>query len=88
MLVGFGGQAALGMGEPYLFQSIAAVVIGGVAVMGGRGHYVGVAAGTISLVTLVSVLMALNMPEYGRSIIYGVIILALLLLYGREPGEV
>ena len=88
MLVGFGGQAALGMGEPYLFQSIAAVVIGGVAVMGGRGHYVGVAVGTISLVTLVSVLMALNMPEYGRSIIYGVIILALLLLYGREPGDV
>ncbi len=88
MLVGFGGQAALGMGEPYLFQSIAAVVIGGVSVLGGRGHYVGVAAGTVSLVTLVSVLMALNMPEYGRSIIYGVIILALLLLYGREPGEV
>ena len=87
MLVGFGGQAALGMGEPYLFQSIAAVVIGGVAILGGRGHYAGVAAGTVSLVTLVSVLMALNMPEYGRSIIYGVIILALLLLYGREPGD-
>ena len=87
VLVGFGGQAALGMGDPYLFQSIAAVVIGGVAILGGRGHYVGVAAGTVSLVTLVSVLMALNMPEYGRSIIYGVIILALLLLYGRETGE-
>ncbi|MBN8803215.1 MAG: hypothetical protein J0H05_16345, partial [Stenotrophomonas acidaminiphila] len=29
MLVGFGGQASLGMGDPYLFQSIAAVVIGG-----------------------------------------------------------
>ncbi len=84
MLVGFGGQAALGMGDPYLFQSIAAVVIGGVAILGGRGHYLGVAAGTVSLVTLVSVLMALDMPEYGRSIIYGVIILALLLLYGRD----
>ena len=84
MLVGFGGQAALGMGEPYLFQSIAAVVIGGVAILGGRGHYVGVVAGTVSLVALVSVLMALNMPQYGRSIIYGVIILGLLLLYGRE----
>jgi ribose transport system permease protein len=87
MLVGFGGQAALGMGDPYLFQSIAAVVIGGVAILGGRGHYVGVVAGTISLVALVSVLMALNMPQYGRSIIYGVIILALLLLYGREERE-
>ncbi len=84
MLVGFGGQAALGMGDPYLFQSIAAVVIGGVAILGGRGHYVGVVAGTVSLVALVSVLMALNMPQYGRSIIYGVIILGLLLLYGRE----
>lgn len=87
MLVGFGGQAALGMGDPYLFQSIAAVVIGGVAILGGRGHYVGVVAGSISLVALVSVLMAMNMPEYGRSIIYGVIILVLLLLYGREAGE-
>ena len=35
----------------------------------------------------VSVLMAINMPEYGRSITYGVIILALLLLYGREADE-
>jgi ribose transport system permease protein len=87
MLVGFGGQAALGMGDPYLFQSIAAVVIGGVYILGGRGHYIGSVAGSISLVALISVLMAMNMPEYGRSIIYGVIILLLLLLYGREAGE-
>jgi ribose transport system permease protein len=87
MLVGFGGQASLGMGDPYLFQSIAAVVIGGVYILGGRGHYIGSVAGAISLVTLISVLMAMNMPEYGRSILYGVIILALLLLYGRDTGE-
>jgi ribose transport system permease protein len=87
MLVGFGGQAALGTGDPYLFQSIAAVVIGGVYILGGRGHYIGTLAGSISLVALISVLMAMNMPEYGRSIIYGVIILVLLLLYGREAGE-
>ena len=87
MLVGFGGQASLGMGDPYLFQSIAAVVIGGVYILGGRGHYIGTVAGAISLVALISVLMAMNMPEYGRSIIYGVIILALLLLYGRETEE-
>ena len=86
-LVGFGGQASLGMGDPYLFQSIAAVVIGGVYILGGRGHYIGSVAGSISLVALISVLLAMNMPEYGRNIIYGVIILVLLLLYGREPGE-
>ena len=87
MLVGFGGQASLGMGDPYLFQSIAAVVIGGVYILGGRGHYIGVVAGSISLVALVSVLMAMNMPEYGRSIIYGVVILVLLLVYGRQELE-
>lgn len=87
VLVGFGGQASLGMGNPYLFQSIAAVVIGEVYILGGRGHYLGTAAGAISLVTLISVLMAMNMPDYGRSIIYGVVILVLLLLYGREEPE-
>ncbi len=87
MLVGFGGQASLGMGEPYLFQSIAAVVIGGASILGGRGHYLGAVAGAICLVALISVLLAMNMAEYGRSIIYGVIILVLLLLYGREAGE-
>lgn len=87
MLVGFGGQAALGMGDPYLFQSIAAVVIGGVYILGGRGNYLGSVAGAISLTVLVSVLLAFNMPDYGRSIVYGVVILALLLLYGREEDS-
>ena len=75
------------MGEPFLFQSIAAVVIGGASILGGRGHYLGSVAGAICLVALISVLLAMNMAEYGRSIIYGVIILVLLLLYGRESRE-
>jgi ribose transport system permease protein len=87
LLVGFGGQASLGMGNPYLFQSIAAVVIGGVYMLGGRGHYLGAAAGAVTLVALVSVLLAMNMPDYGRNIIYGIVILVLLLLYGREEKE-
>ncbi|MBN9009108.1 MAG: hypothetical protein J0H63_02880 [Rhizobiales bacterium] len=62
-------------------------MIGGVYILGGRGHYVGTVAGAISLVALVSVLMAMNMPEYGRSITYGIVILALLLAYGREKTE-
>ena len=84
LLVGFGGQASLGMGTPYLFESIAAAVVGGVSILGGRGHYLGAAAGAVSLVALVSVLQAVNMPEYGRSILYGVVVIALLLAYGRE----
>ncbi len=84
MLVGFGGQASLGMGTPFLFQSVAAVVIGGLDILGGRGNYVGVAAGSMSLMALISVLLAVDMPEYGRSILYGVVILLLLLAYGRN----
>jgi len=41
----------------------------------------------MSLTALVSVLLTLNMPDYGRSIIYGVVILVLLLLYGRGQRE-
>ena len=39
------------------------------------------------LVALVSVVVAMNMPEYGRSIIYGDVILVLLLIDGRQEVE-
>jgi ribose transport system permease protein len=87
VLVAYGGQATLGMGDPYLFQSIAAAVIGGVSILGGRGHYLGSLAGSITLVALVSVLLAENMPDWGRSVVYGVAILVILLLYGRERRQ-
>jgi ribose transport system permease protein len=83
-LVAFGGQASLGLGDPYLFESIAAVVVGGVSILGGRGNYAGVAAGSVTLVALVTLLQAERVPEYGRSIIYGLVILAILFTYGRE----
>jgi ribose transport system permease protein len=87
VLVAYGGQATLGMGDPYLFQSIAAAVIGGVSILGGRGHYLGTVAGSITLVALVSVLLAENMPDWGRNVVYGVAILFILLLYGRERRQ-
>jgi len=84
VLVGYSGQPTLGMGDPFLFQSIAAIVIGGVSILGGRGHFLGPVAGCITLVALLSVLRAENMPEWGRSVLYGLTILAILLAYGRE----
>jgi len=76
------------MGDPYLFQSIAAAVIGGISILGGRGNYLGTVAGAISLVALISLLQAENMPDYGRSIVYGVAILVVLVLFGREERVV
>jgi ribose transport system permease protein len=86
-LTGFGGSATLGMGDPYLFQSIAAVVIGGTYILGGRGHYIGTVAGAIVLTALLSVLLAKNAPDYARDIVYGVVILVILLFYGRQSEE-
>jgi ribose transport system permease protein len=86
-LVGYGGQPSLGLGDPYLFESIAAVVVGGVSILGGRGHYVGVVAGCVTLVAIVTLLQAENVPEYGRDIIYGLVILAILFTYGRERAD-
>jgi ribose transport system permease protein len=87
VLVGYGGQATLGMGDPYLFQSIAAAVIGGLSILGGRGHYLGALAGSVTLVALVSVLLAENMPDWGRNVVYGIAILVILLVYGRERRQ-
>jgi ribose transport system permease protein len=84
VLVSYSGQPTLGMGDPFLFQSIAAAVIGGISILGGRGSHIGTVAGAISLVGLISLLQAEHMPEYGRSIVYGVAILVVLVLFGRE----
>ncbi|GAA0929657.1 ABC transporter permease [Virgisporangium aurantiacum] len=86
-LVAYGGQASLGLGDPYLFESIAAVVVGGVSILGGRGNYIGVMAGSVTLVAIVTLLQAKQVPEYGRNIIYGLVILTILLTYGRERAN-
>jgi ribose transport system permease protein len=87
LLMAYGGKATLGMGDPYLFQSIAAVVIGGIYILGGRGHYLGALVGAITLTAVVSVLLAKNMPDYGRDIVYGCTVLVILLFYGRAERE-
>ncbi|MFI6481757.1 ABC transporter permease [Nonomuraea sp. NPDC050663] len=87
MLVGYGGQPSLGLGDPYLFESIAAVVVGGVSILGGRGHYAGVVAGALTLVAVTTFLQAQRVPEYGRLMIYGLVILVILLAYGRTRAH-
>jgi ribose transport system permease protein len=59
------------------------VVIGGTNILGGSGKFSGTVMGTILIVLLQSVLSVMQMPEAGRQIIYGVVIIAMLLAYGR-----
>ncbi len=84
LLAGYSTKAYQGMGDAYLLPAIAAVVIGGTNILGGRGRYLGTLAGVILIVLLNSVLSIMQMPEAGRQIIYGSVIIAMLLVYGRE----
>jgi len=83
MLAGYSTKAYQGMGDAYVLPSIAAVVIGGTHILGGRGRYLGTVVGVILIVLLNSVLSIMQMPEAGRQVIYGGIIIAMLLVYGR-----
>ena len=47
------------------------------------GRYLGTIVGVILIVLLNSVLSIMQMPEAGRQIIYGGVIIAMLLVYGR-----
>ena len=87
LLAGYASKAAQGMGDAYLLPAIAAVVLGGTSILGGRGSYLGTVAGVILITLLQSILSVMQMPEAGRQIIYGVVIIAMLLLYGRTPAN-
>jgi ribose transport system permease protein len=86
MSVGFYGRSFLGMGDTLLLPSLAAVVIGGTSIMGGRGGYAGTLAGAIMIYILMSILTVLDMNDAGRQIIYGLVILVVLFMYGREKS--
>lgn len=83
MLTGYSTNAYQGMGDPYLLPAIAAIVLGGTNILGGKGSYVGTTVGVILIVLLQSMLSVMQMPEAGRQITYGVVIVTMLLVYGR-----
>jgi ribose transport system permease protein len=96
LLAGYSTKAYQAMGDPYLLPAIAAVVLGGTNILGGRGNYLGTVVGVILITLLTSILSILPLgamlqPLLGarleaepiRQIIYGVVIISMLLVYGR-----
>ena len=83
LLAGYSAKAYQDMGTPYLLPAIAAVVLGGTHILGGRGRYLGTLIGATLIVFLNSVLSIMQMSEAYRQIIYGVVIITMLLVYGR-----
>jgi len=84
LLLGYTEYVFVGAGDQYMLPSIIAVVIGGTSLAGGSGGYAGTMAGAVVLVLLQSILTTLNIPPPGRQIVFGVTLLALMLLYGRQ----
>jgi ribose transport system permease protein len=84
LMVGYSGGATLTMGDSYLLPSIAAVVIGGTSIVGGRGLYAGAIAGAFLLTTLSTVISSIGIAQGWRTIIYGLVILVALVLLREE----
>lgn len=82
LLGGFSTTGVFNIGDPYLFTTIAAVVVGGTSMLGARGDYVRTILGVLIL-TQVSTLLV----GYGQSvtqIVTGGAIIAVVSFYGRE----
>jgi ribose transport system permease protein len=83
-VIGYTGNSFISVGDQYVLPSIIAVVIGGTSLAGGSGSYFGTMLGAIALVLLQSVLTTLQLEFWGRQVIFGLTLLALMLLYGRQ----
>jgi ribose transport system permease protein len=80
MLAGYANQAYQSMGDPFLLPTIAAVVIGGTSILGGRGSLVGTVGGVLFITLLTSILSVMQISDAWRNIIFGLIIISMLLL--------
>jgi len=69
--------------NPFLLPSVAAAVIGGTSIFGGRGGYAGTLVGALILTVLTTLLIVLNLPEASRQILFGAIVLGVAAAYSR-----
>lgn len=83
LLTGYSNQSYLRMGDGYVLPAIAAVVIGGTSILGGSGGYGGTIAGAITITLLQNILSVEGIRQAGQQILYGIIILVMLFIYGR-----
>jgi len=84
LLVGYTGTGYMSTGAAYGTTSIAAVVVGGISVLGGKGSYIGTIAGAFIMTVIVSLMTMIDMPESGRQMSQGLIIIVLLIAIYRE----
>jgi ribose transport system permease protein len=85
--VGVTKVATVTLVEKQVLTSVAAAVIGGTSIFGGRGGYAGTIMGALILTVLTSLLTVLQMPEAARQILFGAMVLAVAAAYTRITRE-
>ena len=89
LLAGFIGSATSTLGAPYLLTAIAAVVVGGTPLTGGRGSLVATAAAALFLSQLGQLTLALGAPTSIQLFVQAaVLVLATGLHHIRRRGTV
>ncbi|MBZ9739029.1 MULTISPECIES: ABC transporter permease [unclassified Mesorhizobium] len=78
------GGAFLEMGQPYLLQSIAAVVLGGTLIFGGSASAVGTLFASILLILIVTTMQIVGLPPGAQDIVQGIVVIFVLALAGRQ----
>lgn len=74
---------ALSLAEPLVLPSVAAAIVCGTSIFGGRGGYIGTIIGALILTVLTTLLTILQMPEGARRILFGLIMLFVTAAYLR-----
>jgi ribose transport system permease protein len=84
-LAGFSGAADSTVGQPYLFETITAIVVGGTSLLGGRGGYGRTVVGTLVIIQLTTILLGKGASSAMQEALLGLVVVLLVALYGREP---
>jgi ribose transport system permease protein len=87
LISGLTNVASISLADSYVLPSVAAAVIGGTSIMGGRGGYTGTIVGALILTVVSSLLSSLGYPEAVRQVLFGAIIVAVAAAYTRVTGE-
>ena len=85
LLLGWSGGGFIGVGDPYLFMTLAAVVIGGTSLLGGWGGYGFTVIGVLVLQVLSSFLVGIGLSFEGQQFVFGLLILPMVAMYARSP---
>jgi ribose transport system permease protein len=87
LIAGLNNTATVSLVEQSVLPSVAAAVIGGTSIMGGRGGYSGTIVGALILTVVTTLLTVLQMPEAVRQVLFGAIVVAVAAAYARITGE-